>query len=32
MILRGEGIAREFKSIVENYIEKRFGLTGRAAE
>ncbi|AOS79593.1 4-hydroxy-3-methylbut-2-en-1-yl diphosphate synthase [Hydrogenophaga sp. PBC] len=23
--LRGEGIAREFQTIVENYIEKRFG-------
>ena len=32
MTLRGEGIAREFKAIVENYIEKRFGVTGRAAE
>src|ERR1700734_3019867 len=30
--LRGEGIAREFKQIVENYIEKRFGLRGQAAE
>ena len=25
MTLRGEGIAREFQQIVENYIEKRFG-------
>ena len=25
LTLRGEGIAREFQSIVENYIEKRFG-------
>jgi (E)-4-hydroxy-3-methylbut-2-enyl-diphosphate synthase len=25
MTLRGEGIAREFHAIVENYIEKRFG-------
>jgi (E)-4-hydroxy-3-methylbut-2-enyl-diphosphate synthase len=25
MTLRGEGIAREFHGIVENYIEKRFG-------
>ncbi len=25
MTLRGEGIAREFQTIVENYIEKRFG-------
>ncbi|ODT32275.1 MAG: 4-hydroxy-3-methylbut-2-en-1-yl diphosphate synthase [Hydrogenophaga sp. SCN 70-13] len=24
--LRGEGIAREFQTIVENYIEKRFGV------
>ncbi len=28
MTLRGEGIAREFKSIVEDYIERRFGLKG----
>ena len=26
MTLRGEGIAREFQQIVENYIEKRFGV------
>jgi (E)-4-hydroxy-3-methylbut-2-enyl-diphosphate synthase len=32
MTLRGEGIAREFKKIVEDYIEKRFGLAGQAAE
>ena len=32
MTLRGEGIAREFKGIVEDYIEKRFGATSRAAE
>ncbi len=32
MTLRGEGIAREFKQIVENYIEKRFGAAGQAAE
>jgi (E)-4-hydroxy-3-methylbut-2-enyl-diphosphate synthase len=32
MTLRGEGIARDFKQIVEDYIEKRFGLTGQAAE
>ncbi len=32
MTLRGEGIAREFKGIVEDYIEKRFGLKGQAAE
>ncbi len=25
MTLRGDGIAREFQTIVENYIEKRFG-------
>ena len=25
MTLRGEGIAREFQDIVENYIESRFG-------
>jgi (E)-4-hydroxy-3-methylbut-2-enyl-diphosphate synthase len=25
MTLRGEGIAREFQTIVENYIEQRFG-------
>lgn len=25
MTLRGEGIAREFQTVVENYIEKRFG-------
>ena len=25
--LRGEGIAQEFQQIVENYIEKRFGVT-----
>ncbi len=27
MTLRGEGIAREFHQIVENYVEKRFGST-----
>jgi (E)-4-hydroxy-3-methylbut-2-enyl-diphosphate synthase len=32
MTLRGEGIAREFKALVEDYIEKRFGLKGQAAE
>ncbi len=32
MTLRGEGIAREFKVIVEDYIERRFGVTGQAAE
>jgi (E)-4-hydroxy-3-methylbut-2-enyl-diphosphate synthase len=26
LTLRGEGIAREFQQIVENYIEKRFGV------
>jgi len=25
MTLRGEGIAREFQTVVENYIERRFG-------
>jgi (E)-4-hydroxy-3-methylbut-2-enyl-diphosphate synthase len=25
MTLRGEGIAREFHQIVEDYIERRFG-------
>jgi len=25
MTLRGDGIAREFQQIVENYIEKKFG-------
>ena len=25
LTLRGEGIAREFQTIVDNYIEKRFG-------
>ncbi len=32
MTLRGEGIAAEFKTIVENYIEGRFGETKSAAE
>jgi (E)-4-hydroxy-3-methylbut-2-enyl-diphosphate synthase len=32
MTLRGEGIAREFKGLVEDYIERRFGLKGEAAE
>ena len=27
MTLRGEGIAREFQQVVENYIEKRYGAT-----
>jgi len=30
MTLRGEGIAREFQVIVENYIEKRFGAATHA--
>ena len=32
MTLRGEGIAAEFKQIVEDYIERRFGATKSAAE
>ena len=32
MTLRGPGIAPEFKKIVEDYIEKRFGARGQAAE
>ncbi|MGA2636484.1 flavodoxin-dependent (E)-4-hydroxy-3-methylbut-2-enyl-diphosphate synthase [Methylocella sp.] len=32
MTLRGEGIAAEFKGIVETYIERRFGGTKSAAE
>ncbi|MCU0924576.1 MAG: flavodoxin-dependent (E)-4-hydroxy-3-methylbut-2-enyl-diphosphate synthase [Hydrogenophaga sp.] len=28
MTLRGEGIAAEFQTIVENYIEKKFGVPG----
>ncbi|PNG25575.1 flavodoxin-dependent (E)-4-hydroxy-3-methylbut-2-enyl-diphosphate synthase [Methylocella silvestris] len=32
MTLRGEGIAAEFKTIVETYIERRFGGTKSAAE
>ena len=32
MTLRGEGIAAEFKTIVENYIERRFGGAKSAAE
>jgi (E)-4-hydroxy-3-methylbut-2-enyl-diphosphate synthase len=31
LTLRGEGIAREFQLIVENYIEKRFGTAAHAA-
>ncbi|WP_374432739.1 flavodoxin-dependent (E)-4-hydroxy-3-methylbut-2-enyl-diphosphate synthase [Inhella sp.] len=30
MTLRGEGIAREFQTLVENYIERRFGATASA--
>ncbi len=30
LTLRGEGIAREFQAIVENYIEKRFGAATNA--
>jgi (E)-4-hydroxy-3-methylbut-2-enyl-diphosphate synthase len=32
MTLRGDGIAAEFKQIVEDYIERRFGATKSAAE
>jgi (E)-4-hydroxy-3-methylbut-2-enyl-diphosphate synthase len=32
MTLRGDGIAAEFKTIVENYIERRFGGAKSAAE
>ncbi|WP_020175106.1 flavodoxin-dependent (E)-4-hydroxy-3-methylbut-2-enyl-diphosphate synthase [Methyloferula stellata] len=32
MTLRGEGIAAEFKAIVDNYIERRFGGAKTAAE
>ena len=32
MTLRGEGIAREFKTIVDDYIERRFGQAKTAAE
>jgi (E)-4-hydroxy-3-methylbut-2-enyl-diphosphate synthase len=32
MTLRGEGIAAEFKTIVDHYIERRFGGTKTAAE
>jgi (E)-4-hydroxy-3-methylbut-2-enyl-diphosphate synthase len=31
MTLRGEGIAAEFKHIVEAYIERRFGATNKSA-
>ena len=30
--LRGEGIAAEFKTLVQDYIERRFGATKSAAE
>ena len=30
MTLRGAGIAAEFKQIVTDYIEKRFGAAARA--
>ena len=32
MTLRGAGIADEFKQIVENYVERRFGQGAKAAE
>jgi (E)-4-hydroxy-3-methylbut-2-enyl-diphosphate synthase len=32
MTLRGAGIAAEFKQIVEDYIERRFGGAKSAAE
>jgi (E)-4-hydroxy-3-methylbut-2-enyl-diphosphate synthase len=32
MTLRGEGIAAEFKQIVEDYIGRRFGAAKSAAE
>jgi (E)-4-hydroxy-3-methylbut-2-enyl-diphosphate synthase len=31
MTLRGAGIAAEFRTIVQDYIESRFGATGRNA-
>jgi (E)-4-hydroxy-3-methylbut-2-enyl-diphosphate synthase len=31
LTLRGEGIARDFQGIVENYIEKRFGANATAS-
>ena len=31
MTLRGDGIAREFQKIVEDYVETRFGTQGAAA-
>ena len=30
--LRGAGIAEEFKTLVEDYVERRFGRAERAAE
>ena len=32
MTLRGHGIAEEFKQIVEDYVERRFGAGAKAAE
>ena len=32
MTLRGAGIAEEFKQIVEDYVERRFGESAKAAE
>ncbi|MEO7939000.1 MAG: flavodoxin-dependent (E)-4-hydroxy-3-methylbut-2-enyl-diphosphate synthase [Burkholderiaceae bacterium] len=32
MTLRGDAIARDFQVVVENYIEKRFGQAGAAAQ
>jgi len=32
MTLRGSGIAEEFKQIVEDYVERRFGAGAKAAE
>ena len=32
MTLRGAGIAQEFKQIVEDYVERRFGAGAKAAE
>jgi (E)-4-hydroxy-3-methylbut-2-enyl-diphosphate synthase len=31
MTLRGENIATDFQSVVENYIEQRFGATATTA-
>jgi hypothetical protein len=30
--LRGAGIAKEFKTLVTDYVERRFGARGLAAE